>query len=730
MFAGIVVNNESQAVDRVFTYRVPDKLQEDIKIGQLVKIPFGRSSILIAGFVYFLKDSLEEDINNIKEVHSIYKSSEFFTDKQLSLIEYIRKTYLSTYLEAIKLFLPPGIIAGAEAKTKEVLYPSKELENKYIKEPYEKIYSEVKQKPGVYTKSELMRKLTISLSPINTLIKNGFLCINKEVVNRYNTREYALYGKKQLNADQLRAIESILHSTNDIFLLQGVTGSGKTEVYMSLVEEKMKEGLSSIILVPEISLTPQMVERFKGRFGNDIAIFHSRLSEGERYDEWFRVKNNKVKLAIGARSAIFLPFDNLGLIVVDEEHENSYKSDSSPKYHVRDIARVISENTGCKVVFGSATPSIEAFYQAQNNEISLVKLDKRIDGASLPIISLVDMREELSNNNKSIFSKQLYEEINLRLLKKEQIILFLNRRGFSTFVSCRKCGFVFKCPNCDIALTYHNNGKLVCHYCGHHESSRSLCPSCGSKYVKYFGIGTEKLESEIKRVFPQARVIRMDFDTTRRKNSYEQIYNDFKQGNADILLGTQMIAKGLDFPNVTLVGVISADLSLNLPDFRSAERTFQLITQVAGRAGRDKKPGKVIVQTYTPHHYSLQCAKNYDYIGFFNDEIKIRELMNDPPFSKILSIILSSEKEDILIKKSNEVGIVLKDKYKEHSFEILGPSPCILSKIKNVFRWQLILKGSISSEVAASIKSDVYNLIKDVYSDIRINIDVNPNSLL
>lgn len=468
----------------------------------------------------------------------------------------------------------------------------------------------------------------------------------------------------------------------NMFLLNGITGSGKTEVYMNLVEHYMKNNKSSIILVPEISLTPQMVERFKGRFGKDIAIFHSKLSDGERYDEWFRVKQGKVKLAIGARSAIFLPFSDLGLIVIDEEHENSYKSDSDPKYHVRDIAKVISHNNSCKVVLGSATPSIESFYHTSNGEYQLINLKNRVDGATLPLITLIDMREELANNNRSVFSKELFEEINLRLAKKEQIILFLNRRGFSTFVSCRKCGYVFKCPNCDISLTYHNSGNLICHYCGHRERSVNACPSCKSKYVKYFGIGTEKLENEIKRYFPKSKTLRMDFDTTRKKNSYEEIYNTFKKGEADILLGTQMIAKGLDFPNVTLVGVISADLSLNLPDYRAAERTYQLITQVAGRAGRRKKLGKVIVQTYTPQHYSLQYAKNYDYLSLYNEEIKIREAMNNPPFSRILSINLSSENERVLINKANEIGIKIKEEFKKDEFQILGPSPSIISKIK------------------------------------------------
>lgn len=730
MFAGIIVNNESILLDRIFTYKVPEKLLKDIKLGQLVKIPFGKSNKLVFGFVYTLKDTITIEIKNIKEISSISEKNELFTSSDIKLIEYIKKSYLATYLEAIKLFIPPGIITGVKGKTKIVLYTSKALDNKYGKEPYMTIYNFVKENNGTLIKSEIASRLNLSISPINTLIKHGYLSTSSEEVTRYNVREYAIYEKKNLNEEQLIAVNEVINSKKNMFLLNGITGSGKTEVYMNLVEYYMKKNKSSIILVPEISLTPQMVERFKGRFGKDIAIFHSKLSDGERYDEWFRVKQGKVKLAIGARSAIFLPFSDLGLIVIDEEHESSYKSDSDPKYHVRDIAKVLSENNQCKVVLGSATPSIESFYHTSNGEYQLINLKNRVDGATLPLITLIDMREELANNNRSVFSKELFEEINLRLAKKEQIILFLNRRGFSTFVSCRKCGYVFKCPNCDISLTYHNSGNLICHYCGHRERSVNACPSCKSKYVKYFGIGTEKLENEIKRYFPKSKTLRMDFDTTRKKNSYEEIYNAFKKGEADILLGTQMIAKGLDFPNVTLVGVISADLSLNLPDYRAAERTYQLITQVAGRAGRRKKLGKVIVQTYTPQHYSLQYAKNYDYLSLYNEEIKIRDAMNNPPFSRILSINLSSENERVLIKKANDIGISIKEEFKKDNFQILGPSPSIISKIKKMFRWQIIIKGTITDDRAADIKNRVYDLIKDVYSDIRINIDINPNSLL
>jgi len=527
-------------------------------------------------------------------------------------------------------------------------------------------------------------------------------------------------------------VNSILNSKKNIFLIHGVTGSGKTEVYMNMVQHMINKNKECIILVPEISLTPQMVERFKGRFGNDIAVFHSRLSDGERYDEWLRVKNKKVKVAIGARSAIFLPFDNLGLIIIDEEHESSYKSDSDPKYNAREIGELKCNIENCKLVLGSATPSVETYYRCMNGEIELLTLEKRADGAKLPFIKIVDMREELLKNNKSIFSRDLYNGINKALSNKEQIILFLNRRGFSTFISCRKCGYVFQCDNCDISLTYHSSGNyLSCHYCGRRYPIKKVCPKCGSRYVKHFGIGTEKIEEEIKYSFPEAKVLRMDFDTTRKKNSYEYIYNTFKNGEADILVGTQMITKGLDFKNVTLVGVIAADLSLNLPDFRAGEKTFQLITQVAGRAGRGKKAGNVIVQTYNPDNYSIKYSSLNDYKNFFKEEIGLRYNMNYPPFSKILSINISSKNEELLIKSIQKIGIILKNKLENNNkISILGPSPCILSKIKEYYRWQILVKGELDIDLADNIKNIVYTSLQNSYSDIRISLDINPNNLL
>ncbi|MDW8801087.1 primosomal protein N' [Clostridium sp. A1-XYC3] len=730
-YAGIIVNNASIQLDKPFTYRLPVSMYGKIDIGYRVKVPFGMGNKKIDGFIVELYDEYK-GTGRIKEIAEVCEEFPLFTERDLILIREMREKYLCTYLDCIKVFIPTGVFKGMKNKRESLVYCGNMPEGKFSKEIYKNIYKIVKNNEGIFTKSGLSREFNLSLSSINTMIKNQILLVQDKVINRYNERIYAQYLPKNLNKEQQAAVTRVLSSKKRTFLLHGVTGSGKTEIYMHLVSEMINQDKEAIILVPEIALTPQMVERFKGRFGKDISVFHSKLSDGERYDEWLRIKMGKVKVAIGARSAVFLPFNNLGLIVIDEEHEGSYKSDSNPKYHAREIGELKCSISGCKLVLGSATPSMETYYRSRKDEIELITLTNRADNAELPEVEIVDMREELLNNNKSIFSKKLQEAIEDRLKKKEQIILFLNRRGFSTFVSCRKCGYVFKCNNCDISLTYHSEGKkLMCHYCGEKQAVPNKCTKCGSKYVKYFGVGTEKIEQEIKNYFPSARTLRMDFDTTRGKNSYEQIYNTFRDEKADILIGTQMVAKGLDFKNVTLVGVIAADLSLNLPDFRSAERTFQLITQVSGRAGRGEKKGVVVVQTYNPENFSIRYAASNDYESFYTEEIELRENMEYPPFSDILLINMSSKNENLLIKSIQNVGIFLKNRLEENDkINMLGPCPCEISKIKELYRWQIIFKGKIDKEFGENIRKTVYELLKDVYNDIRVSIDVNPNSLL
>lgn len=730
-FAGIIIDSTSVALDRIFTYIVPLSMYDELYIGSRVKVPFGKGNKNIYGFVVEVCFDNEKP-KGVKEIISISDEIPLLTKEDIDIIKIMREKYLCTYQEGIKNFIPSGISSGIKLKKELLIFLGNKPEGRFFKEPYVNIYNFVEKNHGLLNRNSLSIKCGCSVSPINTMVKHGILIQKEEIVDRYNNREYADYSKKILNKKQIEIVDEIVTSDNKISLIHGVTGSGKTEIYMNLVSKMLKMDKDSIILVPEISLTPQMVERFKGRFGREISVFHSKLSLGERFDEWMRIKDGKVKVAIGARSAVFLPFKNPGLIIIDEEHEGSYKSDSDPKYDARDIAEIKSQLQGCKVVLGSATPSLESYYRANTGEIKLFTISERADKAKMPKFYVADMREELKNNNRSIFSTELFNSITEALEKKEQIILFLNRRGFSTFVSCRSCGYVFKCENCDISLTYHNEkNMLTCHYCGKSERFAKVCPKCKSKYVKYFGIGTERIEEDIKRYFPNAKTLRMDFDTTRKKDSYENIYNKFKKGDADILIGTQMIAKGLDFSNVTLVGIIAADLSLNLPDFRASERTFQLITQVSGRAGRGSKEGKVVVQTYNPDNYSILCAVNNDYAGFYEKEISIRKTMNYPPFSSLLSINMSSENEDLLIKCIQNIGIILKNNVLEYDkISMLGPNPCLVSKIKKQYRWQIVFKGEINYQFASYIRKTIYDLTKDVYNSIRVSIDVNPTNLL
>ncbi|MGH4122298.1 MAG: primosomal protein N' [Clostridium sp.] len=729
-YAGVVVNNDSVQVDKVFTYKIPISLIGKVLLGFRVKVPFGRGNKTLDAFVLELYEDCD-NVNKIKDIASVCDEMPLLRLTDIELVKIMKKKYLCTYLECIKVIIPRGITKGIKKKTMQVLIVSKELEGKFLKQPYKNIYDLIQLNNMKYNKNEFSKNFNQSLSSINTMIKYGFLTTQEITINRYSEKNYSRYEEKVLNDKQQQSVDFIINSKKKKFLMHGVTGSGKTEIYMNLVSYMLKENKQSIILIPEISLTPQMVERFKGRFGRDIAVFHSRLSDGERFDEWMRVKFGSVKIAIGARSAIFLPFENLGLIVIDEEHELSYKSDSDPKFDAREIAYMKCELENCKLLLGSATPSIESYYRASIKELELITINDRADGAAMPKVEIVDMREELMNGNRSMFSRLLHEGIIEALSKKEQVILFLNRRGFSTFVSCRKCGYVFKCKKCDISLTYHNSGEyLTCHYCGEKEKISKTCPSCGSSYVKYFGVGTEKIEQEINRIFPSAKTLRMDFDTTRNKNSYEYIYNTFKNREADILIGTQMVAKGLDFENVTLVGVIAADLSLNLPDFRAFERTFQLLTQVSGRSGRGKKEGSVVIQTYSADNTTIQYAAANDYDSFYKNEIMMRKAMDYPPFTRILVITMSSENENLLIKSIQNVGINLKYKLENNDkITLLGPCPCGISKIKNFYRWQIIIKGNIEENTAQNIKNLVYELVKDVYTSIRVSIDINPSSM-
>lgn len=730
LYAEVIINSEALEIDRPFTYKVPEEFNNEIKIGQIVKVPFGKGNKTSEGFILNLKN--DDNIKfKTKNIAAISVKDPVIDEDDINLIEFLREKTLCKYIDAFRLLIPVGIMKGAKAKKKRVIVlKNEDLSN--IKNPdgYKKIIEFFKTNSGKYTKSELINEHSISQYKLNKLIENEVLSIEEESVFRYNDRVYNKDSAKTLTIEQENIIREYINSDDKMFLLKGVTGSGKTEVYMKLVERVLLEGKSAIILVPEIALTPQMIERFKGRFGVNVALFHSKLSDGERFDEWFRVKEGKAKVIVGARSAIFLPAKNLGLIIIDEEHENTYKSEQNPKYQTKEVAEYLSELKGCKVILGSATPSIETYYRALTGEMKLLELNSRVDNKSMPPMKVIDMRNELKGGNKSLFSRELFIAIQERLKRKEQIILFLNRRGFSTFVSCRSCGYVFKCDECDISMTYHKNGLLICHYCGKTKREPRECPKCHSKYVKFFGAGTQRVEEEVKKYFNNAGILRMDVDTTRDKHSYERIYNTFKNGEADILIGTQMVSKGLDFKNVTLVGILAADMSINIPDYRAAERTFQIITQVAGRAGRGDKQGEVLIQTYTPQHYSLQYAVNYDYEGFYEKEFTVRAMMKYPPFGKLLLINGTSKKEELLKNFMHKITMMIKPLVENClDIEILGPIPCMISKLKENYRWQIVIKGEFDSYFSKNIKEILYDENKNVYNDIRISMDINPNNL-
>lgn len=538
----------------------------------------------------------------------------------------------------------------------------------------------------------------------------------------------------QLTPSQEHAYHQIMAAveggTSDVFLLKGVTGSGKTEVYLQTIAEVLKKDQSALMLVPEIALTPQMVQRFKSRFGEEVAVLHSGLSNGERYDEWRKIEKGEARVVVGARSSVFAPVKNLGLIIIDEEHETSYKQEENPRYHARNVAIWRAEYHQCPVVLGSATPSLESRARATKNVYHLLELNERANNQELPEVSIVNMREEASKGNRSTFSLSLQEAIRDRLAKREQSVLMLNRRGYSSFVMCRDCGFVLPCPNCDISLTLHMDTKTMkCHYCGHEEGIPSLCPQCGSRSIRYYGTGTQKVEEELKQLIPEARVIRMDVDTTRRKGAHEKLLNRFGNKEADILLGTQMIAKGLDFPDVTLVGVLNADTSLGLPDFRSSERTFQLLTQVSGRAGRGDKPGEVIVQTFNPEHYAIQLAQMQDYNTFYLKEMSLRHKGQYPPYFFIIRITVSHEQEMAAAKKIGEIANFLRPSLGPQAV-MLGPTPKAIARTHNRYHYQILIKYKREPYLEEKLHELLQNSQKDVAKGMVIAIDSEPTSFI
>ncbi|MEC0371884.1 primosomal protein N' [Paenibacillus chibensis] len=602
---------------------------------------------------------------------------------------------------------------------------------------------------------EILASLQVSAATVKGLADKGYVTIEDVEVFRdpYRGRRFKPSVPLELNEEQQTAYDRIRETLDarrhGVFLLHGVTGSGKTEIYLQTIQHCIAQDRQAIVLVPEISLTPQMVERFKGRFGDQVAVMHSRLSGGERYDEWRKIREGRVKVAIGARSAVFAPFEHIGLIIMDEEHETSYKQEESPKYHARDVAVKRAQQQGAAVILGSATPSLESYHAARSQSDDnfapmLLEMKHRALGNELPAVQIVDMREELKEGNRSMFSRDLHQAIQVRLDRKEQIVLLLNRRGYSTFVMCRSCGYVAGCPECDISLTYHQKSNhLRCHYCGYAEPAPSVCPDCGSEHIRYFGTGTQRVEEELAKLFPGIRVIRMDVDTTTEKGSHEKLLKQFRDKKADVLLGTQMVAKGLDFPDVTLVGVITADSALNLPDFRAGEKTFQLLTQVAGRAGRHQLPGEVFIQSYTPDHYSIIHASQHDYLSFVRDELKHRRNLHYPPYCRLILVTLTHEQLPLLVRMAENMVSVLQGKARQRgwygsldrltadAFDVLGPVASPIPRIKNRYRFQCMVKwrGNID---AVGLVQEAAEQLEDTAQGqkLQISIDVDPQMLM
>lgn len=718
MIIGVLVELSNKNIDRVFDYSVPDCFLDKIKLGIRVKVPFGKMEL--EGFVVEIKGSSDVEI---KDILDVIDDEAILNSELLELGKKMQEDTLATLISCYQIMLPKAL----KAKNGQVI--NKKFDTYYylnkdivcygkLSTSQEKIINLCMEKEYVLRK-ELV---DISLSSLNTLIKKNILLEKKLEHYRLSYNE-KIEPKKELTNDQRSVVDEVLANTGYFpYLLFGVTGSGKTEVYMELIEDALNKGKTSIVLVPEISLTPQMVLRFQKRFGDNIAAIHSALSDGEKYDEWRRIVKGEAKIVIGARSAIFAPLNNIGMIIIDEEHSDSYKQDdSNPRYNAKDIALLRGKYHNCPVIMGSATPSLEVFARAKKGVFKLLELPNRINGKSLPHINIVDMNEMISKT-KGHFSPVLLEAISARLLKNEQIILLLNRRGYSSFVTCKNCGYTFKCPNCDITLTYHKSSRtLRCHYCGYGTKVYDTCPECHEKSINDLGVGTEKVEEELNKLFPESRILRMDFDTTSRKGMHEKMIKAFKNHEYDILLGTQIVSKGLDFDNVTLVGVINADTSLNIPDFRSSETTFSLLAQVAGRAGRSDKEGEVIIQTFNPEHYAIQYTKKHDYLGFYNREMSIRRELKYPPYYYICYVKISGKDNKYIYEESLKITKLFHNKL--INMIILGPSPCTIFKLNNIYRYGIILKYKKDEDLR-----EVLNKVIEHYKDNRnIKIDVNFN---
>ena len=743
MYADIIVDISHEKLDKTFQYAVPKQLEQEISEGMRVKVPFGNRKI--TGYVVGLTDVAEYDVAKIKPVFSIMKESTVIESQLIALAAWIRKNYGGTMNQALKTVLPVKHKEKQKEKKQVRLFISQEeaasIHAECDRRHYTaqaKLLAELMEcSPQSY--AHLTKELGIPSSAVRNFEEKGIIKIEREFyyrnpVSNITTKQYEI----QLNEDQKKLAEVITMESDagraHTYLLHGVTGSGKTEVYMELIAHAAQKGMQSIMLIPEIALTFQTVRRFYERFGDRVSILHSRLSPGERWDQLERAKNGEIDIMIGPRSALFTPFSNLGFIIIDEEHENSYKSETVPKYHARDVAIARAQMTGASVVLGSATPSVDSYYRALSGEYQLLVMERRVRDQKLPVCEIADLRAEMRAGNRSILSRRLQELIEDRLAKKQQVMLFLNRRGLAGFVSCRACGSVLRCPHCDVSLSQHKHRRLICHYCGYEIPMVDKCPSCGSSYIGAFKAGTQKIQELTAQRFPQAKILRMDHDTTRSKDSYEQILSAFSRQEADILIGTQMIVKGHDFANVTLVGILAADMSLNVSDYRAAERTFQLVTQAAGRAGRGKEAGAVVIQTYQPDHFSILAAKAQDYHTFYQEEILYRKLMHYPPVWNMLHILTASARvEDADACMKQIAAWIQKELNKAGAggiwkqMQVIGPADAPIAKIHDVYRKVLYLKHP-DYPVLVKVKDFLEKKLRDLteWKKVSIQFDFNP----
>lgn len=738
MFANIIIDITHEKLDKIFQYRIPSHLENALFAGMEVLVPFGRGNRLTKGYVIGFSDTCDYDLSRIKEIQEISRKGVAIEGKLVALAAWMKNHYGGTMIQALKMVLPIRRQEKEKVKKKVRLL----LDEKEGREKLE-YYLQRNQRARARLLSALLdareldyelvnRKLNITLSVVRALEEQGVAVLESERVYRNPVKQQGR-TKKQITftEEQRYAVEQFWEDYQKgqygTYLIHGVTGSGKTEVYMEMIRRVVGTGRQAIVLIPEIALTFQTVMRFYRTFGDRVSIMNSRLSAGERYDQMMRAKEGKVDVMIGPRSALFTPFPDLGLVVIDEEHENTYKSEQVPRYHARETAIARAEMEHASVVLGSATPSLEAMYRAKEGAYRLLELKTRSGQQEMARVHTVDLRSELKSGNRSILSIKLTELMADRLEKGEQMMLFLNRRGYAGFVSCRECGYVAKCPHCDVSLSSHRNGKLVCHYCGYEEEKYMSCPECGSRHIGEFRAGTQQIEEIVRQQFPGARVLRMDMDTTREKDGHEKILAAFANEEADVLVGTQMIVKGHDFPNVTLIGILAADMSLYSDDYRAGERTFQLLTQAAGRAGRGEKKGEAVIQTYSPEHYAIVTAAAQDYEAFYQEEIRYRRLMGYPPLENLLAVLISCKDEAHL-----ETGCRYLKEYalrlpKKEKVEVIGPASPGIGKINDIYRKVLYLKAQrYDTLVKMKNRLEQYIEINDGFNTMRIQFDFNP----